>query len=289
MKEPLLTIVIPTYNRADVLSRTLEALFSNPDYDADKIEVVVSDNASTDHTAEVAGRYPQVRYFRNETNIGPNRNFTVSLSRGHGKYLRLMNDTGSFGEGMLGVILREIEAADPTKENLYFTNKLPFKTRTADVVEGKDEFIGAVSYFITWSVNFGIWRTDFERLEDKNRFVDTLLHQVDWTLCMVENGRKTKLFSDMFIHIEDVKNKGTYDVFNVFVTYYLSILKFHKIGCIRMKVEKYRLFRHYLLPKLTENNEYTLDMSNKAVVFRRYWYEPYFFPLFLIHSLRSRK
>ena len=43
MKDKLLTIAIPTYNRADMLLRALQSISSQYD---DRIEVIVSDNAS---------------------------------------------------------------------------------------------------------------------------------------------------------------------------------------------------------------------------------------------------
>lgn len=49
--------------------------------------MVISDNASTDHTAEVVDRYPQVCYFRNETNIGGPANLPVVLNLAQGKYI----------------------------------------------------------------------------------------------------------------------------------------------------------------------------------------------------------
>lgn len=52
-KRPLLSICIPTYNRAEILDKTLFLLFSNPDFNVDEIEVVVSDNCSTDHTKQL--------------------------------------------------------------------------------------------------------------------------------------------------------------------------------------------------------------------------------------------
>jgi glycosyltransferase involved in cell wall biosynthesis len=283
----LLSICIPTYNRADTLSRTLEELFTHPDFDAAKIEVVVSDNASTDHTAEVVARYPSVRYYRNETNIGGNPNFTAVLNRGRGKYLRLMNDTARFNEGMLGKMLRKIEETDQTRENLYFANPLPWTKRKEKeyVVRGKNEFIGMISFFITWIGNFGMWRTDFEKIENKDRFVETLLHQVDWTLHMAGNGRKTKVFVDDLMQVEDVKNKGSYDVFNIFITNFLYILKCHKINFFRMKIEKFKLFAFFVLPRLNRINEHSVDMSNRSVVYKRYWYEPYYLPLRLVFPL----
>lgn len=283
----LLSLCIPTYNRAETLRQTLDALFANPDLDPEKVEVVVSDNASTDNTAEVVGRYPRVRYFRNETNIGANANFTMGLSRCRGRYLRLMNDTVRFNEGMLARMLREIEAADPAKENLYFLQNKKHKER---VIQGKNELLGVVSFYITWIGNFGMWRTDFEKIENKDRFVDTMLHQVDLTLRMAENGKRTKVYEDAFVQVEEVKNKGNYDFFHIFITNYLSILKFHRIGGFSMKREKFRLFCYFILPFMKRDNQYHIDTGNRAIMIKRYWYEPYYLPAtFLYGTLKALK
>ena len=66
---PLITIAIPTFNRAALLrgafSRPYRRLMTN-------IEVLVSDNASTDDTAEVLREFndKRLRVMRQETNIG---------------------------------------------------------------------------------------------------------------------------------------------------------------------------------------------------------------------------
>lgn len=57
MRGKLLTIAIPTYNRMDILLRAFRSISSQYDdrYD-DRIEVIVSDNASIDHTEQVVHR-----------------------------------------------------------------------------------------------------------------------------------------------------------------------------------------------------------------------------------------
>ncbi len=61
------SIIIPTYNRAQYISLTIES-FLNQTYDADKVELLVCDNHSTDHTKEVIEglirKYPErnIRY-----------------------------------------------------------------------------------------------------------------------------------------------------------------------------------------------------------------------------------
>lgn len=44
MKVKLLSICIPTYNRAEVLNETLHQIVSDSYFDPDLIQVVVSDN-----------------------------------------------------------------------------------------------------------------------------------------------------------------------------------------------------------------------------------------------------
>lgn len=277
----LLSICIPTYNRAEILGRTLEGLLSDPDFDPARVDIVVSDNASTDNTAEVVARWPQVRYHRNETCIGANANFTLALELAGGRYLHLLNDTAFFRPGMLGKMLRTIETADPAAENLIFQQLGSLQEL---VVRGKNQLLGALSYYITWIGNFGAWRADFEKIVGKKRFVDGLLCQVDWILQLAENGKPTRIVRDDFFVVEDVKIKGGYNFFQVFITNYFAILKLHRIGRCSFAREKFRLFLHFILPCILRNHQYDVDMGDRAVMTRRYWYEPYYFPLLLLYK-----
>ena len=68
---PLVSIGVPVYNGERLLGRTLESLLAQT---YTHLEIIISDNASTDSTPaiarEFADRDPRVRYVRNETNIG---------------------------------------------------------------------------------------------------------------------------------------------------------------------------------------------------------------------------
>jgi glycosyltransferase involved in cell wall biosynthesis len=57
MKYPKVSFLIPTYNEEDNLEDCLKSIFKQ-DYPKDKLEVFVIDNESTDHTLEIAKRYP---------------------------------------------------------------------------------------------------------------------------------------------------------------------------------------------------------------------------------------
>jgi glycosyltransferase involved in cell wall biosynthesis len=84
---PMVSVVIPTRNRAVTLADTLAALVAQ-DYPADRLEVIVVDNDSVDDTEAVvrragAGAPIAVRYFRKDDR-GPAaaRNFGVARARG---------------------------------------------------------------------------------------------------------------------------------------------------------------------------------------------------------------
>lgn len=72
----LLSLCIPTYNRAVILRESLEHLV--PIVQGLPVEIVVLDNASPDETADICAGYPSVRYIRNDENIGGDMNILKS-------------------------------------------------------------------------------------------------------------------------------------------------------------------------------------------------------------------
>jgi glycosyltransferase involved in cell wall biosynthesis len=86
-EKPLVSLGLPVYNGARYLREALQALLSQ---DYQNIELIISDNASTDNSGEicleVAARDGRVRYCRNETNIGAIKNFNSVFNLSRGKY-----------------------------------------------------------------------------------------------------------------------------------------------------------------------------------------------------------
>jgi glycosyltransferase involved in cell wall biosynthesis len=109
---PRLSICIPTFNRASLLRGSVVAILN--DIRGENVELVVSDNASTDETANVmqalAGN-PQLRYYRNQSNIGASRNIGLLLQElAAGEFLWVLGDDDLIIEGTTKRILRIIEA-----------------------------------------------------------------------------------------------------------------------------------------------------------------------------------
>jgi glycosyltransferase involved in cell wall biosynthesis len=85
---PLVSILITTYNRSELLMRAVSRVLAQDFYD---FELIIIDDCSSDDTPEVAGAIddPRVRYIRNEVNVGGThgdrahiRRFIYELMRG---------------------------------------------------------------------------------------------------------------------------------------------------------------------------------------------------------------
>ena len=89
---PLVTIGMPTYNRANGYLR--EALESALAQSYPNLEIVVSDNGSTDNTESVVRSYadPRIRFFRQQPPVTPNDNFNFCLQQANGAYFLMLHD-----------------------------------------------------------------------------------------------------------------------------------------------------------------------------------------------------
>ncbi|MCG2735259.1 MAG: glycosyltransferase [Candidatus Methanoperedenaceae archaeon] len=87
----LLSIVIPTYNRALYLKRCLNSLIA---YNGDDIEIIVQDNCSPDNTNEIVKsiKDSRIKYYRNNVNLGLAPNIINILNRVTGKYVFYITD-----------------------------------------------------------------------------------------------------------------------------------------------------------------------------------------------------
>jgi glycosyltransferase involved in cell wall biosynthesis len=88
-----LTVLLPTYNRAESLARAIESVLGQTRRD---FEVLISDNASEDDTRAVCQRYSEgdsrVRYFRQPVNLGPIGNFNWLLAHADTDYVLMLAD-----------------------------------------------------------------------------------------------------------------------------------------------------------------------------------------------------
>jgi glycosyltransferase involved in cell wall biosynthesis len=114
--EPLVTIGLPTYNRAPSLPRAISSALAQT---YRNLELVISDNASTDGTQrlcrEASEQDARVRYFRQPVNIGPTANFNAVLSAARGEFFMWLADDDWLDHSFVSECLRTLlERSDYT-------------------------------------------------------------------------------------------------------------------------------------------------------------------------------
>jgi len=89
---PLVSIVIPTYNRKKKLIRLINSILQS-NYPKSRLEIIVVDDGSTDGTYEDIRRlFPQVKIFRNEVEKFPSASKNIGLKASNGDYILFIDD-----------------------------------------------------------------------------------------------------------------------------------------------------------------------------------------------------
>lgn len=88
---PQASIIIPTFNREDLIEKTITSATSQSLSD---IEVIVIDNSSTDKTFSIASNMSKfdsrIKVYRNETNVGPVRNWLLGANLATSPFAKLL-------------------------------------------------------------------------------------------------------------------------------------------------------------------------------------------------------
>jgi poly-beta-1,6 N-acetyl-D-glucosamine synthase len=93
--EPFVSVLVPAHNEEESIESTVHYLLNRLNYPADRFEIIVVDDASSDRTGELLGRlqeeYPQLRVISIVENRGKAHGFNVALAHARGDFL-LSND-----------------------------------------------------------------------------------------------------------------------------------------------------------------------------------------------------
>ena len=283
-KQPLLSICIPTYNRASYLEGAILNIITDNAF-GDEVEIIISDNASTDNTEEIAKKYTQkhynIKYYKNEENIR-DKNFMLALQRGNGLYRRLFNDTLRFKEKALQKML-DIIRISPQNRPLFFYQNITFlNSNTQKKINNPAELILNTSYWITGIGNFGNWKHIINNIPSPNECAPLLLTQVDWSFKIMSGNQCAQIYFDDYFESIIPNKKGGYNIFNVFINNYLLIIRQYIDKKSIIQKEKYRLFRYFLLKWISSlknsNKDFTFEKNNIwNILMKEYWYCPYFY------------
>lgn len=220
------SVCIPTYNRATELQTTLNSILHQKKFGSD-VEIVVVDNASSDETPDIVTqlveRYPNLRYIRNVSNLGPDANIIKAASVGRGRYIKLLNDNKTVREGVIEEWRSLFTRID---ENVVFhyPGLGQMHGSTTELVLETDEFARVVSFNLTWLGGFSVKRDaliemDPERIDRKSH-----LAQVDLVLRILEKSSHARvIFSEWFEEPTRPRRAG-YNYFEVFTNNFPRLL-----------------------------------------------------------------
>lgn len=109
-ESPLVSVVIPTYNRADVLPRAIQSVLKQTLTD---FEIIIVDDGSQDQTREVVEEFTdsRIRYIRQE-NQGANAARNHGIKKATGKYISFLDSDDEFHEDHLKQVVNELELED---------------------------------------------------------------------------------------------------------------------------------------------------------------------------------
>jgi glycosyltransferase involved in cell wall biosynthesis len=292
MENPIiLSICIPTYNRAEYLEATIHSIVNQKRFkETNEVEIVISDNCSDDNTREVCEKYitiysEKIRYYRNTENI-KDKNFEKVLSYGRGVFLKLNNDTLMHQNNTLDIIIDAINQNIIKKDIIFFSNGTN-KNITNIHCANLDSFIKTVSFYSTWIACFGIWKDDFDAIENFSRIAHLQLVQTDVLLRLISSNRSVMVCNTKIFYAITPKSQKGYNFFEVFVTNYLSILlSYMDSGKVSIRVfrkEKINLYKNYIIPRAIlykTSNTHIFAFETKGalkILYRNYWNYPYFY------------
>ena len=90
---PLVSVVIPTHNRADLLDAALLSVMAQEGIGTEfEIEILVIDDGSTDRTPDLVRGYPDVQYYRGEVSRGTSAARNRGVTEARGQYVAFLDD-----------------------------------------------------------------------------------------------------------------------------------------------------------------------------------------------------
>ncbi|HDR4949054.1 glycosyltransferase family 2 protein [Bacillus cereus] len=98
MQKPLVSILIPTYNRPVYFK---QALISAIVQSYSNIEIIICDDSTNDESQKIVLKYinkfpHKIKYYKNKTTIGGRLNFQLALQKANGQYINFLMDDDLF-------------------------------------------------------------------------------------------------------------------------------------------------------------------------------------------------
>ncbi|MFC2426221.1 MAG: glycosyltransferase family 2 protein [Capnocytophaga leadbetteri] len=296
----ILSICIPTYNRAAILDGALEAIEKAlRQIDSSEIELVISDNCSPDNTKEVVQKYkekglPISTYIRNEENLGIIGNIKQCFKLAKGKYVWVLGDDDYIRQDTLKIILDKIQNKDYGLVHIHLKYVLANANFHTPYIEFEqvEEFFKCISIgftFITANIVATKYIADF----DFEKYEETWIPHMPLYMMTAKKYDNNLIINQELVEAaKDYKTNGGYNFFKVFIDYYLTVRKEMLQGTKDAekyyRIEKKFYLKHFvsLAIFLFYIRRIKAPFEKKGaweIIKKHYGKEPYFYPLLILY------
>jgi len=285
--EILLTIAIPTYNRARFLNKCLESIYEQLGDLGNIGEIIISDNCSTDNTKEIIDLWVKkqmpIQYFRNEINAGADYNFVHCFHLSRGKYIWLIGDDDFILPGGIKKV-KEVLQKDYEFGLLHINSKQQCLNRI-ELYTDSDLFVKSVNYWITF-ISENIVNRSYIECISFNRYIGSFLIQIVLYLTAAVNSKCNVVMYDRIICGGTDANNGGYSPLRVFVQNYIQInsefeqqrkLKKSTIHFLKRKVFKVAIDSYMQMHFYDRKNVRFKKDNDFRIIFKYYKYNYYFY------------
>ena len=189
----LISVVIPSYNRADTVGQTIDSILAQK-VDAD-VEIVIGDDSSKDSAREVLLKYKEqhpdtIKLLFHEQNMGLGANWATCVKACRGKYIcNCDNDDYWHNENKLQIQLDYMESHPEC--NICITNHRTHNRTTGEIRECKAFIDHSDIQQCMWSTRYMcnatiMYRADFMKAHlDLDEFIKRRFTLQDWPAWVV--------------------------------------------------------------------------------------------------------
>lgn len=288
--QPLLSLCIPTYNRAKFLDESIKLIGNqiNQLQNQKEIEFLISDNQSTDNTQDVVKKHIKkgipITYVCNEKNLGMDGNFVSCFKKASGKYVWLLGDDDFLTEGSLEKIMSILRNKDYGL--LHINTYEKHEAFSLQEYSNSESFISDISYWFTF-ISSNIVRTSYVPTIDFEKYMGTYFTLVPLYMTAALKEKKNAIFNMQTLEIgKNSARNGGYNIFKVFIDNFLGIWKEYMIDTKDFNKNYYilkkNLFEKFLLKYiwdcLIRNNKGNFSSENGwRILLSHYGKYPYFY------------
>lgn len=294
---PLLTIGIPTFNRAHFLAKMLTSLIEQIDKSiTDLIEIIVSDNASTDNTADIVSYFSNrmpglyISYYRHEKNLGIDANIYKVMKLARGKYVFILSDDDILIPGALSRILNQIidspiiDAICPNirafaRENN--DNTPPWLILDEDrIINTKDEGLNVLGTMLTY-LSCLLFRKELVDKINYSERVGTLLLCSYLFVDIIKASKQMLIYKEPCLLVRPNQSIN-YDIIQIFVSEYARVLNYARKNGFSKRTIRLVMSNHakWLINAINQfkNTSYRPNLKKRFIdsfrVLAGWWLEP---------------